>query len=143
MSKFALSPRDDTEWRLDPRALADRLRERWVPDSAFIGAYWGPRGEPVEACADRLERMLRGFSDADPLLADWYLKGATRTKALQRRVARDRSTLRDLLSGHRHRTDFGGDVSRTAFLRKLALKTGEPAARSCSASRLSRLRPVT
>jgi hypothetical protein len=81
-----------------------------VPATAYIGAYWGPREQDLDECADRLELVLADLSRLDGLFAEWYLKGKSRADASQRRVSHDRSDLLALLNAGRQRKDFGGEV---------------------------------
>jgi hypothetical protein len=41
------------------------------PDSYMAGAYWGPRRESAEECAQRAVAFLNGLATCDPLLAHW------------------------------------------------------------------------
>ncbi|WP_436500388.1 Imm52 family immunity protein [Actinokineospora sp. HUAS TT18] len=74
-----------------------------------VGAYWGSRPEPVEACAERLRRLLTGLAEAHPALATWYRKG-TRKSAATTPVAADPAALVELLNAGRNRADVGGGV---------------------------------
>lgn len=89
-------------------------------DSFYVGAYWGPREEPVEACARRLASFLSNLGDLHPLLATWYGTGASRRDALARRVDLSAAALqRLLLAGQNHRDDDGtviGDLGYSVAL---------------------------
>ena len=76
---------------------------------SYIGAYWGARQEPVEQCADRLERCLRGLRDLDPSLSTWFKPAASR-KSANEPVDVDPVALVELLLAGRNRTDFGNRV---------------------------------
>lgn len=41
-------------------------------DSYFAGAYWGPRKESPEECAQRTATFLNHLASCDPSLAHWY-----------------------------------------------------------------------
>ena len=75
-------------------------------DSYLVGAYWGPRGEPVEVCAARFARQLAMFSGIDPLLAKWFKQGRSRTAALKHQIDPSVDALRELLLAGVHRKDF-------------------------------------
>ncbi|MBN8470446.1 immunity 52 family protein [Corallococcus exiguus] len=42
------------------------------PETFYAGAYWGPRHETPEECAQRTAHLLNLLSPYDPLLASWY-----------------------------------------------------------------------
>src|SRR5262249_6761229 len=69
----------------------------------YVGAYWGPRKEDVEACAARLARCLDGLASTSELLATWYLRGMS--SAARQPVSRDHEALVALIGTGRHRAD--------------------------------------
>jgi len=48
------------------------VTERPVPEGYYAGAYWGPRKESPEECAQRAANFLNLLAPYDPLLAHWY-----------------------------------------------------------------------
>lgn len=52
----------------------------------YLGAYWGPRQEPLDQCADRLLACLGELSAADEVFSSWYETGRSRRDALARAV---------------------------------------------------------
>lgn len=55
----------------------------------FIGAYWGPRQESAEQCAERLATCLKELATASDAFPSWYKKGKSRSDALKRPVQPD------------------------------------------------------
>lgn len=49
----------------------------------YIGAYWGPRQEPAEQCAERLATCLKELATASDAFVSWYEKGKSRRDALR------------------------------------------------------------
>lgn len=43
------------------------------PETYYAGAYWGPRKESPEECAQRTAAFLLLMASSDPFLAQWYL----------------------------------------------------------------------
>jgi hypothetical protein len=76
----------------------------------YLGAYWGPRGESVSACAERLTTCLLRIGSLAPLAATWYRKAGRRKDAMGSPVSVESSALRELLLAGVNRRDFGGDV---------------------------------
>lgn len=74
-----------------------------------VAGYWGPRREPLAACAARAERFLAALAELDPLLGRWYRKGRS-PKPEGQPVGLDRETLAALLAAGRNRRDFGGEA---------------------------------
>lgn len=74
-------------------------------DPFYLGAYWGPRGESVDQCAERLSWLLASLGDVDPKLSSWFKTGGSRKAALKRPVAPSVDALRDLLLAGRPRRD--------------------------------------
>ena len=76
-----------------------------------IRAYWPPRRESIEQCADRLLEFFAGLATSDPSLAVWYELGMSREEALEKRAAtNDRSYLLHRLDRGRNRRDFDHTV---------------------------------
>jgi hypothetical protein len=78
-------------------------------ESAYVGAYWGPRAEPVETCASRLRPFLTRLGGLHPRLAEWHTT-VDNTSADAPPIQVDEDTLRELLSRGRNRTDFDGRI---------------------------------
>jgi hypothetical protein len=82
-----------------------------MAEAFYVGAYWGPRGEPVEDCARRLSIFLSALAEVDPLLASWFKTGGSRKVALQRQIDPTADSLRELLlSGQARRDDASRSV---------------------------------
>ena len=41
----------------------------------YVGAYWGPRKETAQECAQRAERFFPALASCDPSFAQWYQAG--------------------------------------------------------------------
>lgn len=78
---------------------------RIVAEAFYVGAYWEPRGESVEACAERLADQLSSLSRIDSLLASWFKTGRSRKAALAHRVDSSPDALRELLLAGLQRRD--------------------------------------
>ena len=77
----------------------------------ILGAYWSPRQQSVDDCAERLSTFVRDLCDCDPALATWFEKGRSRQQALQTMLdAGDREVAQRLLERGRHRRDTDGGV---------------------------------
>lgn len=74
--------------------------------SLYSGAYWGPRQETLDACAERADAFMKGLCSLDPALATWYKTGRSRRDALRHQVSTEHDVLRKLLESGRHRRDF-------------------------------------
>lgn len=51
-------------------------------ETTFLGAYWGPRRESAEQCADRLLRCITSLAEISPLLSTWKQKTRTKREAM-------------------------------------------------------------
>lgn len=78
----------------------------------YLGAYWGPRGEPVQDCAHRLADFLTALGAIDPLLGTWFQTARSRKAALKRPVDPSIEKLQELLLAGRPRLD---DEDRTVM----------------------------
>lgn len=93
-------------------------------ESYLIGAYWGPREETVEACAERLCLFLECLGRCDPLFEDWFEKGRSRKDDLKRRVqTNDRKAMEALLLKGRIYSDDGRLMEDLGF--QVGLWTGD------------------
>lgn len=52
----------------------------------YIGAYWGPRQETAEQCAERLATCLKYLALTSDTFASWYEKGKSRRDGLKQPV---------------------------------------------------------
>lgn len=50
-------------------------------EAYFSGAYWGPRKESPEECAQRTATFLNLLASCDPFLADWFAPARSRKDA--------------------------------------------------------------
>lgn len=76
-----------------------------MAETFYVGAYWGPRVESVDACADRLARMLIDVAEASPLLGSWFRTAGNRQAALKRPIEPSAERLRELLLAGQARRD--------------------------------------
>jgi hypothetical protein len=77
--------------------------------SFHLNVRWGPRAEPLSACAARLARTLGELAAVHPNLAHWKQQAKTRSAADKPFCATPPSPteLEDILSRGRHFTDVG------------------------------------
>lgn len=81
-----------------------------MSNSLTLGAYWKPRRESIEECADRLLAFMTAIGECGSNFVHWYHKGRSRNDALRKEIAvRDRDELLALLDKGRHR----GDIEKT------------------------------
>ena len=78
-------------------------------ESAYVGAYWGPRAEPVETCAGRLHAYLTRLATLHPQLGQWHTTVDSPSEDAPP-IQLDEDTLRAFLLRGRNRTDDGGQV---------------------------------
>jgi hypothetical protein len=80
-------------------------------ETHFAAAYWGPRKEPVKACAWRARTFLTVISEVSELFQRWRAQGRSLAEAA-RATPIDLSTdaLAELFMKGRNRLDVGGDV---------------------------------
>jgi hypothetical protein len=76
-----------------------------MTETSYMGAYWGPRPAPVDACAERLAKFMESLSDIDPLLASWFETGYSLRSARAKKVEPQAGALRELLLASRARRD--------------------------------------
>lgn len=55
----------------------------------YIGAYWGPRKESSEQCADRLATCLKELASVSDVFSSWFEKGRSRRDALTHPIQQD------------------------------------------------------
>jgi len=55
----------------------------------YIGAYWGPRQESADQCAERLKASFSELAATSDVFASWYEKGRSRRDALKHPVQPD------------------------------------------------------
>jgi hypothetical protein len=79
-------------------------------ESVYVGAYWGPRAESVEACAGRLRTFLTRLSGLHPGLAQWHPTVDSPSSADPPALRLDDDALREYLSRGRARDDEDGQV---------------------------------
>jgi len=83
---------------------------------SFFGAYWGPRPETVEGCADRIGRLIRGLEVIDVRLTGWRDKAETKSGALaQPVVTTDRQDLVARLKAGVTRDDTGTVIETAGY----------------------------
>ncbi|HZI15785.1 MAG TPA: immunity 52 family protein [Myxococcus sp.] len=82
-------------------------------ENYYAGAYWGPRMEPPEECARRMEVFLAGLSEVGPSFVRWFQPGRSRKDALRRPIEPKREELARLVLRGRDRAfeDLGFHVS--------------------------------
>ncbi|WP_375770799.1 immunity 52 family protein [Archangium gephyra] len=81
-------------------------------DSYYAGAYWGPRKETPEECAQRAEIFLASMAKVDPSFSRWFQQGRSRRDALKRPIEPTRAALEKLIRRGRDRQfeDLGYSV---------------------------------
>jgi hypothetical protein len=52
--------------------VTDEPESQTYPETYYAGAYWGPRKESPEECAQRAAAFLNLLAPCDPFLAHWY-----------------------------------------------------------------------
>ncbi|QSQ21628.1 immunity 52 family protein [Pyxidicoccus parkwayensis] len=84
-----------------------------MSETYFAGTYWGPRKEPPEECARRMEVFLAGLRDVDPLFVRWFQPGKSRKDALKRLIEPNRKELTRLVLRGKDRAfeDLGFRIS--------------------------------
>lgn len=80
-----------------------------MAESHYVGAYWGPRREPVTGCAERLASCLTELAEIAPVLDAWRKRGRSRRQSTQDAISPDVPALSELLLAGRNRADFGGE----------------------------------
>jgi len=65
-----------------------------MSETYYLGAYWGPRQEDAQACAQRLAHMVRLLEPIDPLFARWFKSAKTLKESLKRPLDTDLEGLR-------------------------------------------------
>lgn len=75
----------------------------------YVGIYWGPRREPVHACARRLDSCLTALIRTDPLLGTWYRRSRKATSNARPLTLAHDGLVEMLLAG-RNKDDFDGEV---------------------------------
>jgi hypothetical protein len=82
-----------------------------VSDHFILGAYWGPRAEDVDVCADRTVRFFEELTPIDDGLAEWYeLGGRSRRAVPPPKDQEQRAVIRKMLLAGRSRKDRTGEV---------------------------------
>lgn len=81
-----------------------------MTDPFYLGAYWGPRPESAQVCAQRLVTCLKGLGATSDVLRSWFLKGNTQREALQRPVTIETGSLADVLLAGLNRRDVNNSV---------------------------------
>lgn len=76
-----------------------------MAETFYVGAYWGPRAEPVDACAERLAGFLTDLAQISPLLGSWFKTASSRKAALKRPIEPTTEQLRALLQAGQARRD--------------------------------------
>lgn len=83
-----------------------------MAETFYVGAYWGPRAEAVDACAERLARFLADLTQTSPLLGSWFKTASRRKAALKRPIEPAADQLRELLLAGQARRD---DATRSVM----------------------------
>lgn len=85
--------------------------------SSYIGAYWGPRTESVDQCAERVSRFLLALADVDPALIGWRDQGDSEIAALSNPVVSpDPAAIVDRLEADRQRDSNGQVLDEFGYL---------------------------
>jgi hypothetical protein len=83
-----------------------------MPTSAafFLGAYWGPRPETLEASAARVSRLAESLAQVHQDLGTWCRKGHSLGSAVAPVALTDTSAAAELLAAGQNRRDIGDGV---------------------------------
>ena len=74
----------------------------------MLGAYWGPRKESIDQCAERALSFFEEIAKCDPALKTWRERGKSRQGALIKNAnTGDRQYLIELLDRGRNKKDIG------------------------------------
>ena len=79
-----------------------------IGEQFYLAAYWGPRAEGVEACAERLLQCVEDLRSLSDVMSSWFRKGASRSAKLA--IAWEPSAVVGLLRAGQNRKDSGGEV---------------------------------
>jgi hypothetical protein len=85
-------------------------QEQTMDDRFLLRAYWGPRKETIDKCADRLGQFLARIAVRSDSLAAWFEKSRSRRKATEKAIDSGKDGLMDLLRRCQNREDTTGDV---------------------------------
>jgi hypothetical protein len=78
-----------------------------MTDSYFLGAYWGPRQDSLQSCANCLATVLTELSKIQPsLFSKWFAQGASREEALNSEITIDGAQLLSVLTKGVNRKDI-------------------------------------
>lgn len=81
-----------------------------------LGAYWKPRRETIEQCANRLLGFMQGIAQCDEVFVDWYHLGRSRKDALKRKIdTRSPDELFTLLYKGRHLNFYKEVIENLGF----------------------------
>jgi hypothetical protein len=93
-----------------------------VAETYYIGAYWGPRQESAEECAQRAVVFLDAMAQVDPMFARWFKLARSRKQSLERPLEPDMAGLRKFIQSKVLRSDDGVPMEGAGF--DLALWNG-------------------
>lgn len=65
-------------------------------DSFYIGAYWGPRAEPLSEVSGKILQTFEKLITVDEQFLNWYEGGMSRKKALEKKVVFNKETIETL-----------------------------------------------
>jgi len=86
------------------------------PETYYAGAYWGPRKESPEECAQRTVAFLQLMASSDPFLAQWYKPTRSRKKGHKfLLVPPDLPTLTEAFRRGVNREDGGPAIESLGF----------------------------
>lgn len=71
----------------------------------YLGAYWGPRREPAEACARRLADCIARLGACSEQLRSWYEKADRKADAKRRLIEPDPEAVGELMLAGVNRRD--------------------------------------
>ena len=82
----------------------------------MLGAYWKPRPESIEQCADRLLACMTEIRECDPVFAHWYQTGRSRKDALKHEIdVQNRAEVTALLDKGRNRNFYEEAIENLGF----------------------------
>jgi len=81
-----------------------------MSEAFYLGAYWGPRIESLDECADRLTEYLARLGRLHGAYANWFKRGRSMAEASRNRVSIDRETIIHTLELGATRSQFTGEI---------------------------------
>jgi hypothetical protein len=81
-----------------------------MPEAFYLGAYWGPRIESLDECADRLTAYLARIGRLHHAYTSWFQRGQSMAEASRNRVSVNREAIVRALESGATRSQFTGKI---------------------------------